>query len=123
MNMAKIKRLISSFKYAIRGLKKVYKEEQNFRIHVFFTIVVLLLSFYFQIKLWEFVIIILLIALVLVLEIINSIIERLTDMLKPRIHQYVKDMKDMGAALVFVGAITSLIIGIIIFSPYIIALF
>jgi diacylglycerol kinase len=121
--MAKIKRLANSFKYAMRGLKKVFKEEQNFRIHVFFTLVVLLLSFYFQIKLWEFVIIILLIALVLALEIINSIIERLTDMLKPRIHQYVKDMKDMGAALVFIGAITALIVGILIFFPYIVALF
>jgi len=118
--MARIKRLINSFKYAIRGLKKVFKEEQNFRIHVLFTLAVVLLSYYFQIPLWQFIIIIMLIALVLILEVINSIIERLIDMLKPRIHQYVMDIKDMAAALVFLGALTAVIIGLIIFLPYII---
>ncbi len=116
-------RLINSFKYAFKGLHKVFKEEKNFQIHILFTLIVLLLAVYFQLVLWEFIIIILLIALVLALEIINSIIERLVDMLKPRIHQYVKDMKDMGAALVLVGAVTAVIVGLLIFVPHIIEKF
>jgi undecaprenol kinase len=118
--MKRLKRLISSFKYAARGLKKVFREEQNFQIHIVFTVLVLILAIYFQIPLWQYIILILLIALVLILEIINSIIERLIDMLKPRIHQYVKDIKDMGAALVFVGALTAVIVGLLIFVPHLI---
>ena len=120
--MVKCKRLCKSFKYALAGLKKVWQEEQNFRVHTLVTIIVLVLAFYFQIEVWQLIILILLIALVLILEIINSIMERFVDILKPRIHQYVKDIKDMGAAVVFVGALTAIIIGLIIFLPYFIEL-
>lgn len=120
--MIKCKRLCKSFKYALTGLKKVWQEEQNFRVHSLVTIIVLVLAFYFQIAVWQLIILILLIALVLILEIINSIMERFVDILKPRIHEYVKDIKDMSAALVFVGALTAIIIGLIIFLPYFIEL-
>lgn len=121
--MISLNRLGKSFKYAWTGLVKVWSEEQNFKIHLTVTVVVLLLAVFFHIAVWEWVILLLLIALILILEIINSIMERFIDLLKPRIHQYVKDIKDMGAALVFVGALTAVIIGLIIFLPYIIALF
>ncbi|MBD3359476.1 MAG: diacylglycerol kinase [Candidatus Buchananbacteria bacterium] len=120
--MIKFKRLAKSFKYALSGLKKVWLEEQNFQVHSIITVIVLVLAWYFQIAIWQLIILILLIALVLILEIINSIMERFIDLLKPRIHEYVKDIKDMGAALVFVGAITAVIVGLMIFLPYFIAL-
>lgn len=115
-------RLIKSFKYALAGLKKVFIEEQNFRVHILATVIVIILAVYFQIEMWQTAFLVIVIALVLILEIINSIMERFIDLLKPRIHQYVKDIKDMGAALVFVGALAALIVGFIIFLPYIINL-
>jgi diacylglycerol kinase len=121
--MARRTRLFKSFKFAWQGLVKVFKEEQNFQIHSAIAVLILLLAFYFQIVVWQWVILILIIALVLVLEIINSIFERLLDLLKPRIHEYVGDIKDMTAAAVFVGALAAVIIGLIIFLPYIIAKF
>jgi diacylglycerol kinase len=121
--MINFKRLAKSFKYALSGLSKVWQEEQNFQVHSIITVIVLLLAWYFQIAIWQLIILILLIALVLILEIINSIIERFIDLLKPRLHEYVKDVKDMGAALVFVGALTAVIVGLIIFLPYFIQLF
>ena len=117
--MIKIKRFAKSLKYAMSGLHKVWQEEQNFKIHLLITIIVLLLAVYFQIQVWQFIILFLIIALVLILEIINSIMERFIDMLKPRLHQYVKDIKDMGAAVVFIGALCAVIVGLIIFLPYI----
>jgi diacylglycerol kinase len=121
--MINFKRLAKSFKYALSGLSKFWQEEQNFQVHSIITVIVLLLAWYFQIAIWQLIILILLIALVLILEIINSIIERFIDLLKPRLHEYVKDVKDMGAALVFVGALTAVIVGLIIFLPYFIQLF
>jgi diacylglycerol kinase len=58
----------------------------------------------------------------MILEIVNSIFERLLDLIKPRIHNYVEDIKDMASAIVFIGACVSFIIGLLIFLPYIIAL-
>ena len=115
-----LKRLVKSFFYAFTGLKKVYKEEKNFRIHLLVALLVLLLAVYLQVALWEWMILLLLISFVLILEILNSIFERIIDILKPRIHQYVKDIKDMGASIVFLGALISVIIGIMIFLPHII---
>jgi diacylglycerol kinase len=116
--MVNIKRLFKSFRYALTGLKKVLWEEQNFRVHLTVTIIVLILGFYFSLPIWQWIILILVIALVLIMEIINSIMERFIDLLKPRIHEYVKDIKDMGAALVFVGALAAVLIGLLIFLPY-----
>jgi len=118
--MIRIGRLLKSFKYALTGLSKAFWEEQNFRIDIFIALFVLFISVYFQIKVWQFIILIIMITLVLILEIINSIFERLIDLLKPRLHQYVKDIKDMTAAAVFIGALASLLIGILIFLPYVI---
>ena len=61
--------------------------------------------------------------LLLILEIINTIFERLLDLLKPRLHQYVKDIKDMTAAAVFISSLAAIIIGLIIFLPPLIQLF
>jgi diacylglycerol kinase len=118
--MIRLGRLLKSFKYAILGLNKVFWEEQNFRIDLIIAAFILFFSIYFQIRVWEFIILILIIALVLILEIVNTIFERLIDLLKPRIHQYVKDIKDMTAAAVFIGAMASVLIGILIFLPYIV---
>jgi len=116
--MINLRRLGKSFKYAFSGLKKIFGEEQNFRFHVIFAIFVFALAAFLRIQLWQLIILILAVCLVFVLEIINSIFERLLDLLKPRMHQYVKDIKDMGAALVFVGVLTAIAIGLIIFLPY-----
>ena len=121
--MIKIKRLIKSFKYAFAGLNKVFWEEQNFRLDFILALGVILLAVILKIAIWEFIILVLVIALVLILEIINSIFERLLDLLKPRIHQYVKDIKDMTAAAVFIAALAAVIIGLLIFLPYLINFF
>ena len=117
-----MRRFSKSLKYSLRGIKKAYKEEPNFRIHVFFAILALIFSILFKISQIEWFFILVMITLVFVLEIVNSIFERTIDMVKPSMNEYVKDMKDMMAASVLVAAITSIIIGTIIFLPKIILL-
>jgi undecaprenol kinase len=116
--MVKLNRLVKSFSYSFKGLVKVFREEQNFRIHTVATLLVLLLAWLLKIKVIEFIILILLIGLVLILEIVNSIVERLLDLIKPRIHNYVEDIKDMASSIVFIGAFVSALIGLLIFLPY-----
>lgn len=111
--------MIKSFKNAFRGLAKTFKEERNFRIQIVFAILIIILMFYFGISKIEQGILLLLIMIVLLLEILNSILERFLDVLKPRVHSYVKDIKDIASAAVLLSAIFSSVIGIIIFYPYV----
>ena len=117
--MIKIKRLFKSFKYALKGLIKVFKEEQNFRIQSFAGIIVILFGIYFNINSIEWSLLVIVIILVLLMEIANSGVERITDVLQPRINSYVKEIKDIMAAAVMLSSVGAIIVGIIIFLPYI----
>ena len=116
--MVKIKKLFKSFKFSFRGLGHLLRHEQNFRIHTLAAIVVVFLGIYFQIKLWQWSLIVILIAAVLILEMMNTVFERLVDLFKPRLHHYVRDIKDMMSSMVLIASIASVIIALIIFVPY-----
>ncbi len=116
--MLDLSKLRKSFKFAFNGLKIAFKQEQNLGIHIFFAFVVIVLGLFFNIRKWEWVTLFLLIMLILILEMINTIFERFSDMLQPRVHIYVKIIKDMMAATVLIAAIGSVVIGLIIFLPY-----
>jgi diacylglycerol kinase len=60
---------------------------------------------------------------ILVVELVNTVVERVVDILKPRVHPYVKLIKDMMAAVVLISAVFASAIGIIIFYPYLRDLF
>lgn len=64
--------------------------------------------------------IVVVIGLVFITEFINSAVERITDVLKPRINSYVKEIKDIMAAAVFVSVLVAIVVGSIVFAPYII---
>ncbi len=116
--MIKINRLFKSFFYAFKGIHKVFKEEQNLRIQSFSALVVVIFGLIFNIKKTEWLILILFTVIVILMEIVNSAVERVTDILKPRIHDYVKEIKDIMAAAVMVSSIAAAIVGLIIFWPY-----
>lgn len=118
--MFHLKKILRSFQYAIRGLVLVFREEQNFRVQTIAALVVFILMFVLETKNWEKVALILVICLVLVLELINSIFERVTDILKPRVHFYVEAVKDLMAAAVLLASLAALAVGLIIFIPYLI---
>ncbi len=121
--MIKIKRLFKSFHYALKGLVKTFKEEQNLRIQSIAALTVMLLAWFFQVNRLEWCLLILVVSLVILAEIINSAVERVTDVLKPRINSYVKEIKDIMAAAVMLASLTAVIVGIIILGPYFVNLF
>lgn len=114
-----LKRLVRSFRYAARGFWYVFKHEQNVRLHLVASFLVIILMIYFQVTLWQAIILLLVMIMVLILELINTIFERMTDILRPRIHYYVEVIKDIMAAAVLVASIGAVIIGILVFAPYI----
>lgn len=116
--MDNIRRFFKSFKYAFRGLKYVFKNEQNFQIDLMAGAFVIALMFIFNIRGWEKVALFLVIFSVLVIELINTIMERVVDILKPRVHPYAQLIKDIMAAAVLLASVGAVIIGFIIFYPY-----
>jgi diacylglycerol kinase len=112
-------RLFKSFKYAFRGLVKTFREEQNLQVHSLVAILVIVLGFVFKIQSWQWCAILVCIALVILMETVNSAVERLSDVLKPRIHDSVMDIKDIMAAAVMISSILAIAVGLIIFIPYI----
>jgi diacylglycerol kinase len=116
--MIRFKRLLKSFSYAGRGLAKVFREEQNFKIEVFAALLVVLAAILVGISFLEAAILALTVGLVLVMEVVNSAVEAISDSLKPRLDIYVKRIKDIVAAGVMIAAITAIVVGSLIFIPY-----
>ena len=121
--MIRITRLFKSFVYAFRGLIKTFKEEQNLRIQAIAGLAALCLAWLLKIDRIEWALLIIVIFLVILVEIINSAVERAADVLKPRIDSYVKEIKDIMAAAVMIASIAAVIVGLIIFAPYFVDLF
>jgi len=80
---------------------------------------VLMMVWIFKVKNWEAIILILIIMFVLIFELINTVVERVVDILKPRVHPYAKLVKDLMAAAVLISSIMAVVIGLIIFLPYV----
>ncbi|MBI2484838.1 diacylglycerol kinase [Candidatus Uhrbacteria bacterium] len=103
---------------AIRGAAHVWRSEQNFRIQIFAGLLAIVLAVMARLELWKLITIILLVAMVLILEVVNSVFERLLDLIKSRLHPSVRDMKDMLAAAVLLASLTALGIGVVFFLPW-----
>ena len=120
--MFDLKKFAKSLTYAAKGITVVAKEEQSFRIQLCLAAVVVAMMFGFGLRVPEKALLTLAIVLVLVLELVNSIFERMVDILKPRIHHYVEDIKDIMAGTVLIASVGSLLIGLLIFWPYFVRL-
>ena len=116
--MIHIGRFFKSLKHALRGVSVVFAAEQSFRIQVYVAVLVLVFGVFFHVKTHEWIVLVLLVGSVLTLELINSIIERIVDSFKPRIHPVVKDIKDMMAGAVLIVSVIAAIVGMTIFYPH-----
>ena len=121
--MDNLKKFFKSFRHAFRGLKYVLKNEQNFQLEILLGFFVIILMFVFDIRDWQKVALFLVIFSVLAVELINTILERVVDILKPRVHPYAQLIKDVMAAAVLMASIGAVVIGLIIFLPYFESLF
>lgn len=113
--------LLLSFKYAGQGVSYAFRTQRNFRIHLMIGAIALSLSIYFQLSAVSCSIISLTIALVLVLELLNSALEAVVDLVVGReFHQLAKIAKDCAAGAVLIAAIAALIIAGVLLLPHII---
>jgi len=120
--MSKLYSTQKSFKYAFEGIKLTFKNEPNFRIQLILALLSTFLGIILKISQTEWLILITVIFLVLLLELINSSLEALVNLVSPEINEKAKIAKDTAAGAVLVASVLSLIIGIVLFLPKIITL-
>ena len=116
--------VLKSFKYAFSGISYVLKTSRNFKIQLIFAVTSLMIGFLLQISQSNYVILIATIMSVLILEILNTSIESIVDLVvKKEFSSLAKISKDTSAGAVLLASINSVIIAIYIFVPKIKFLF
>lgn len=111
------RRFLRSLKHAIRGFQSAAASEHSFRVHVLVAVVVIVLMLWLELSTLETALIIFVLANILVLELVNTVVERFVGLLEPRVHPYVGVIKDLMAAGVLIISVASIFIGLLIFLP------
>lgn len=114
-----LNKYVQSFKYAFSGIAKVFFSERNFRFHSMAAIFVVSLGFIFNITLVEWLFAITAIGMVIVAEAFNSAIEKLVDMVSPEKNEKAGWVKDVAAGATLLATLIAVIIGLMVFIPYI----
>lgn len=109
--------LYISIGYAMEGIKFAFLEGRNFKIQMGFGILAILLGLVLNISAAEWLSLILIIAIVLILELVNTAIETVVDMVSLKFHPLAKITKDVAAGAVLIASSASIFIGLIIFLP------
>lgn len=108
-----------SFKVAFEGIWHALTTQPNFQIQLIIGILVILSAFLLNFRQWEWLILILTIALVLVAELLNTVIEVVVDLaVKEELLPEAKIAKDVAAAAVLLLSATSVVVGLILFLPH-----
>lgn len=107
-----------SFKYAFEGIVTAFRDQPNLKLHLFASAAVVFVGLFLGITKTEWLILTLTMGLVITFELTNTAIEEIVDSFTDRVHPSAKKAKDVAAAAVLVAAITAVIVGLIIFVPY-----
>ena len=110
---------MKSFVYAVKGLGYVLKYERNGRIHLLFAFFAFATGLFLHVTDVELAAIFFAVIIVFLAEIFNTAIEKTLDLIDTNHHPQIKIVKDMSAGAVLVAAIAALMMGIVIFTPYI----
>lgn len=117
--MNKKQRLAKSFYYAMEGILYVVKNERNMQIHTVVAVFTVITGWWFRIAVSDWIILSMVIGGVFSLELINTAIEKTVDLITEDHHPLAKIAKDAAAGAVLIYAVVSVIVGMLIFSKYI----
>ncbi len=106
-----------SFGYAFEGLETIARTQPNFWVHVCAACLALVLGVVVRLSPVELAMIVLCIALVLVVESVNTGIETICDVISPGHHPLIKRAKDISAAAVLISAAAAVVVALLLFVP------
>ena len=112
-----------SFRYAIAGIRHMIRAENNAKIHLLATILVIIFASWLGVSRTEWAILILAMTIVWIGELFNTAIEAIVDMVSPEFHPLAKIAKDTAAGATLIAAIGAATVGFIIMLPPLLAKF
>jgi len=111
------RRLIAAFRYAFRGIGHLVHTQRNFQIHLLIGAIAVSLGVVLRIDRWEWLVLTLTIGLVLAAEGFNTAVEAVVDLVTREHHPLARIAKDVAAGTVLLCAITSVVVGVLLFGP------
>lgn len=112
---------VQSFRYAFQGVALMLKSQHNAWLHAFASVCILVMGGLFRLSAGEWCWVILAIVAVWTAEALNTALEFLADAASPAFHPLVKDAKDVAAGGVLISAIGSVVIGLLVLGPHLLA--
>lgn len=113
-----LKSRLNSFKYATSGIKTTFKDQPNLIIHVIIAINVVIAGWFFNVSRTEWLVLVLTVGVVLTVELTNTAIEEVVNSFTDQVHPAAKKAKDVAAGAVLIASVMAIIIGLVIFLPY-----
>ena len=104
---------------AISGMFFLLKNEDSIKVQSICILLIVSLGYYFEITKNEWIIHIILIGFILTTEALNTVAEKICDYINPKYDDRIKLIKDISAGAVSFAVISSLIVLIIIYFPYV----
>ncbi|EES72439.1 undecaprenol kinase [Paenibacillus sp. oral taxon 786 str. D14] len=109
------RRWSSSFRYALEGIATSLRTQRHVRFHCVAAVIVIAAAIALSLPARDVALLLLVIALVISLELVNTAIEAVVDLAAPEWHRLGKIAKDAAAGAVLVAAVFAVVIGILIF--------
>ncbi len=108
------------FKCSLKGIVYGFVRESHFRFQCFFALIVVAVAIWFKVKAIEWALLVIVIGLVLVSEMLNTVVEDIMDFIHPNIDERVGHIKDLAAGSVLVSVVIAMIVGLLVFLPYLV---
>ena len=109
---------LKSFAYALKGMRAAWREQRNLKVQSVVALFAAGAGFYFNITPLEWCLILIAIGLVLGLEMMNSAIEGLVDLVTRERNPLAGKIKDIAAGAVLFASVIAVIIGLLVFLRY-----
>lgn len=113
---------IQSFAVAFQGIVTAFRSELHMKVHLVFAVFALLACWLLRVEPWGWCVAIICIGMVISAEVLNTAFEALCDKVSEEYDPLIKIAKDAAAGAVLVLAITSVVAGLIVFIPAVLAL-
>lgn len=114
------RRFAKSVRCALRGFLYAVHRERNFQIEILCALFVVGSLFVFDFAVWEKAILLLTTGWVLTLELLNTVVERVINIVRPRNHPYPGIIKDLMASAVLISSLAAFCAGAVIIVPHLI---
>jgi diacylglycerol kinase len=109
--------LLEAFHFAFSGLRYALRTQRNMRIHLAVASAVVIVGLWLELPASQWAVLTLVSGFVLLSEMVNTVVEKLVDLVCPDYHPVAKTVKDVMAGTVLLAAMIAVIVGLLVLGP------